>query len=164
VSSSCAAWPQGDNFIRNGGEYAAWQSLTVHSIGAHEKGLDVHMQVRSWALPSTRVSLYRRSSRTPTLAEPREQAPRLRSRSASSSGRPWAVGWLGSSSPAAQGANPAGAAALTPLARPSARCGHPLQANPSLAEMMYRQFKDKKEALEVRRKHVLACNCFVIAL
>lgn len=34
----------GDNFVRNGGEYSAWQSLTVHSHSAHEKGLDVHMQ------------------------------------------------------------------------------------------------------------------------
>lgn len=37
----------GDNFVRSGGEYSAWQSLTVHSINAHEKGLDVHMQVRA---------------------------------------------------------------------------------------------------------------------
>ncbi len=37
----------GDNFVRTGGDYAAWQHLTLHSIGAHEKGLDVHMQVRA---------------------------------------------------------------------------------------------------------------------
>ncbi|KXZ44279.1 hypothetical protein GPECTOR_70g510 [Gonium pectorale] len=45
---------QGDNFVRNGGEYAAWQSLTLHSITAHEKGLDVHMQ----ANPSLAEMLY----------------------------------------------------------------------------------------------------------
>lgn len=41
----------GDNFVRTGGDYAAWQSLTLHSIGAHEKGLDVHMQVGHGAGP-----------------------------------------------------------------------------------------------------------------
>ena len=46
---------QGDNFVRNGGEYSAWQSLTLHSITAHEKGLDVHMQ----ANPSLAELLYK---------------------------------------------------------------------------------------------------------
>ncbi|EFJ41682.1 hypothetical protein VOLCADRAFT_41650, partial [Volvox carteri f. nagariensis] len=45
----------GDNFVRNGGEYSAWQSLTLHSITAHEKGLDVHMQ----ANPSLAEMLYK---------------------------------------------------------------------------------------------------------
>ena len=36
----------GDNFVRFNGDYSAWQSLTVHSMEAHDKGLDVHMQVR----------------------------------------------------------------------------------------------------------------------
>ncbi|PNW85593.1 hypothetical protein CHLRE_03g194000v5 [Chlamydomonas reinhardtii] len=45
----------GDNFVRSGGEYSAWQSLTVHSINAHEKGLDVHMQ----ANPSLAEMLYK---------------------------------------------------------------------------------------------------------
>ncbi|PNH03500.1 Pre-mRNA-splicing factor SLU7 [Tetrabaena socialis] len=46
---------QGDNFVRNGGEHSAWQSLTMHSIEAHEKGLDVHMQ----ANPSLAEMLYK---------------------------------------------------------------------------------------------------------
>lgn len=45
----------GENFIRGGGEYSAWQDLTLHSIDAHEKGLDVHMQ----ANPSLAEMLYK---------------------------------------------------------------------------------------------------------
>lgn len=45
----------GDNFVRKGGEYAAWQNLTLHSITAHEKGLDVQMQ----ANPSLAEMLYK---------------------------------------------------------------------------------------------------------
>lgn len=45
----------GENVIRGGGEYSAWQGLTLHSIDAHEKGLDVHMQ----ANPSLAEMLYK---------------------------------------------------------------------------------------------------------
>ncbi|KAG2483817.1 hypothetical protein HYH03_017340 [Edaphochlamys debaryana] len=45
----------GDNFVRQGGEHQAWQALTLHSIDAHDKGLDVHMQ----ANPSLAEMLYK---------------------------------------------------------------------------------------------------------
>mmetsp|Transcript_13894 Transcript_13894/g.29996 ORF Transcript_13894/g.29996 Transcript_13894/m.29996 type:complete len:564 (-) Transcript_13894:480-2171(-) len=45
----------GDNFVRRGGDYSAWQSLQLHSMEAFDKGQDIHMQ----ANPSLAEMLYK---------------------------------------------------------------------------------------------------------
>lgn len=45
----------GDNFVRSGGDFAAWQSMQVHSMEAFDKGQDVHMI----ANPSLAEMLYK---------------------------------------------------------------------------------------------------------
>ena len=46
---------QGDNFVRKGGDFAAWQTMQMHSLEAFDKGQDVHMQ----ANPSLAEMLYK---------------------------------------------------------------------------------------------------------
>ncbi|MEW5309663.1 MAG: hypothetical protein WDW38_001533 [Sanguina aurantia] len=45
----------GENFVRRNGDYAVWEGLTMHSLEAHAKGQDVHMQ----ANPSLAEMLYK---------------------------------------------------------------------------------------------------------
>ena len=45
----------GDNFVRKGGDFAAWQSMQLHSMQAFDKGQDVHLQ----ANPSLAEMLYK---------------------------------------------------------------------------------------------------------
>jgi pre-mRNA-processing factor SLU7 len=44
----------GDNFVRNSGDYTAWQALNLHSMQAFDKGTEVHVQ----ALPSLAEVMY----------------------------------------------------------------------------------------------------------
>ncbi|KAK9817207.1 hypothetical protein WJX72_011073 [[Myrmecia] bisecta] len=44
----------GDNFVRQSGDFHAWQALNLHSLTAHQKGLDIHIQ----AAPSQAEALH----------------------------------------------------------------------------------------------------------
>ncbi len=56
----------GDNFVRKGGDFAAWQSMQLHSMEAFDKGQDVHMQ----ANPSLAEMLYKQfKSKKETLTK-----------------------------------------------------------------------------------------------
>mmetsp|Transcript_5594 Transcript_5594/g.16971 ORF Transcript_5594/g.16971 Transcript_5594/m.16971 type:complete len:554 (-) Transcript_5594:855-2516(-) len=56
----------GDNFVRKGGDYAAWQTMQMHSMDAFDKGTNVHMQ----ANPSLAEMMYKQfKAKKDTLAK-----------------------------------------------------------------------------------------------
>jgi len=56
---------QGDNFVRKGGDFAAWQTMQMHSLQAFDKGQDVHMQ----ANPSLAEMLYKQFKEKKSVLE-----------------------------------------------------------------------------------------------